>query len=53
MKIKVEICTGQSNLEKFLNEGIDYKGLRPENIILGICQDRDGYTVIYKDYNEK
>lgn len=53
MKIKVEICAGQSNLEKFLNESIDYKGLRPENIILGISQDRGCYTIIYKDYNEK
>jgi len=53
MKIKVEICTGQSNLEKFLNESIDYKGFRPENIILGITQDKSCYTVIYQDYNEK
>jgi hypothetical protein len=53
MKIKVGICTGQSNLEKFLNEEIDYKGLRPEIVILGISQDRDCYTIIYKDYNEK
>ena len=53
MKIKIELCDGKDELEKFLNEDIDYKGLRPENVILGITQDRMYYTVVYKDYNSK
>ena len=53
MKIKTYICDGTTELEDFLNYKIDYKGLRPEHVILGISQDRDWYTVIYKDYNEK
>lgn len=50
MKIKTELCFGEEHLEKFLNEGIDYKGFRPENVILGITQNGDIYTVIYKDF---
>lgn len=49
MKIKIELCDGKEELEKFLNNDIDYKGYRPENVILGITQDRMYYTVIYKD----
>ena len=49
MKIKIQLCDGEKKLEDFLNNEIDYKGLRPENIILGITQDRTYYTVIYKD----
>lgn len=49
MKIKIELCDGKEELEDFLNNEIDYKGLRPENIILGITQDRMYYTVVYKD----
>lgn len=49
MKIKIELCDGEKELENFLNNEIDYKGLRPENVILGITQDRTYYTVIYKD----
>ncbi len=49
MKIKVQLCAGLTNLEQFLNEEIDYKGLRPENVILGISQDKGCYTIIYKD----
>jgi len=51
MKIKTQICDGEKELEKFLNEELDYKGFRPENIILGITQDRMYYTVIYKDFS--
>jgi len=50
MKIKTKLCNSESELEKFLNEEIDYKGFRPENIILGITQDRMYYTIIYKDF---
>lgn len=50
MKIKIKICDGEQKLEEFLNNGIDYKGFRPENVILGISQDRMYYTVIYKDF---
>jgi hypothetical protein len=53
MKIKTYICEGNTELEDFLNNGLDYKGFRPEVIIIGITQDRGCYTVIYKDYNEK
>ncbi len=52
MKIKTQICEDIDGLEKFLNEGIDYKGFRPENIILGITQNKMFYTVIYKCYDE-
>lgn len=51
MKIKTQICDGEKKLEKFLNEELDYKGFRPEHIILGITQDRMYYTVIYKDFS--
>ena len=50
MKIKIKICNGEQQLEEFLNNEIDYKGFRPENVILGISQDRMYYTVIYKDF---
>lgn len=50
MKIKIKICDGEQKLEEFLNNEIDYKGFRPENVILGISQDRMYYTVIYKDF---
>jgi hypothetical protein len=53
MKIKIKRCAGDSGLENFLNNELDYKGFRPEVIIIGITQDRGCYTVIYKDYNEK
>ena len=53
MKIKAYICDGDIELEDFLNNQIDYKGLRSEHVILGITQERCYYTVIYKDYNEK
>ena len=53
MKIKTELCDGQKELESFLNEELDYKGFRPENVILGITQDRTYYTVIYKDLNNE
>jgi hypothetical protein len=51
MKIKTHLCDGYSHLEKFLNEEIDYKGFRPEYIILGITQNNEVYTVIYKDFS--
>lgn len=51
MKIKTQICDGEKKLEKFLNEELDYKGFRPEYVILGITQDRMYYTVIYKDFS--
>jgi len=50
MKIKTQLCEGRDELEKFLNEELDYKGFRPEIIILGITQDRIYYTVVYKDF---
>jgi len=50
MKIKTQLCKGRDELEKFLNEELDYKGFRPEIIILGITQDCDCYTIIYKDF---
>ena len=50
MKIKAYVCDGTTELEDFLNYRIDYKGLRPEHIILGITQERCYYTVVYKDY---
>lgn len=54
MKIKAYICDGTAELEDFLNNQIDYKGLRPEHVILGITQDKwCYYTVVYKDYNEE
>ena len=53
MKIKTEICEGQKELEEFLNNKLDYKGFRPENVILGITQNRMYYTVIYKDLNDE
>ena len=53
MKIKAYICDGTTELENFLNNQIDYKGLRPEHVILSITQDKFYYTVVYKDYNEK
>lgn len=53
MKIKAKLCERLSCLEKFLNEEIDYKGFRPESIILGITQDDSCYTVIYKDLNDE
>lgn len=53
MKIKAYICDGTTELEDFLNNKIDYKGLRPEHVILSITQERFYYTVVYKDYNEK
>ena len=51
MKIKTQICKDENELENFLNNEIDYKGFRPENVILSITQDDGCYTVIYKDYN--
>ncbi len=51
MKIKTHLCDGYNYLEKFLNEEIDYKGFRPEYIILGITQNNEVYTVIYKDFS--
>ena len=51
MKIRTELCDGTKALEEFLNTNIDYKGLCYENVILGITQNNDYYTVIYKDYN--
>ena len=53
MKIKVQLCDGDKELEDFLNSKIDYRGFRPENVILGISQDRMYYTVIYKDLNNE
>ena len=53
MKIKTYVCDGPTELAYFLNYRIDYKGLRPEHVILGITQVNYYYTVIYKDYNEK
>lgn len=52
MKIKTELCFGEDHLKDFLNDGIDYKGFRPEYVILGITQDGGCYTVIYKDFNK-
>ncbi len=52
MKIKTELCKGKDELENFLNEELDYKGFRPEVIILGITQNNDYYTVIYKCYDK-
>ena len=51
MKIKTELCDGTEELKEFLNNKLDYKGFRPESIILGITQDRTYYTVIYKDFS--
>lgn len=51
MKIKIQICNGEKELDNFLNNEIDYKGFRPEVIILGITQNNDYYTVIYKCYD--
>lgn len=51
MKIKTQLCDGKEELEKFLNEELDYNGLRPEYVILGITQNRMYYTVIYKDFS--
>lgn len=53
MKIKTKICDGTKELEEFLNNEIDYCGLRQEHVILGITQDRMYYTVIYQDFKEK
>ena len=53
MKIKTEICEGHKELEEILNNKLDYKGFRPESIILGITQNRMYYTVIYKDLNDE
>ena len=53
MKIKTQLCEGKDELENFLNEKLDYKGFRPESIILGITQNRMYYTVIYKDLNDE
>ena len=53
MKIKIKLCDGKEELEKFLNNDIDFKGYRQENVILGITQDRMYYTVIYKDLNNE
>jgi hypothetical protein len=53
MKIKTQICNGKKELEKFLNDELDYKMFRPESVILGITQDRMYYTVIYKDLNDE
>jgi len=53
MKIKTKIFEGLKELEEFLNEEIDYKGFRPENVILGITQNKEFYTVIYKDLNDE
>ena len=53
MKIKTQICDGEKELEKFLNDELDYKMFRPESIILGITQDRMYYTVIYKDLDDE
>lgn len=52
MRIETEICEGVQELEDFLNHGIDYETREPEDIILGITQDRMCmyYTVIYKVY---
>ena len=52
MKIKTKLCDGEKELENFLNNEIDYKGMREEYVILGITQDRMYYTVIYKDLND-
>ena len=46
MKIKATICDGEKELENFLNNEIDYYGIRQENIILSIRQERMYYTVI-------
>lgn len=51
MKIKTQLCDGRDELENFLNEELDYKGFRPESIILGITQNRMYYTVVYKDFS--
>lgn len=51
MKIKTQLCDGKKELEKFLNEELDYNEFRPEYVILGITQDRMYYTVIYKDFS--
>ena len=53
MKIKTKIFEGLNCLEEFLNEEIDYKGFRPENVILAITQNKEFYTVIYKDLNNE
>lgn len=53
MKIRTQLCEGQKELEEFLNNKLDYKGFRPESIILGITQNRMYYTVIYKDLNDE
>lgn len=50
MKIKTALCNDEKELEKFLNEELDYKGFRPEYVILGITQNGMYYTVIYKDF---
>lgn len=50
MRIETEICEGVQELEDFLNHGIDYETREPEDIIIGITQDRMYYTVIYKVY---
>lgn len=53
MKIKAKLCEGLFDLEKFLNDELDYNGFRPENVILGMSQDRNYYTIIYKDFKQK
>jgi len=52
MKIKTKICDGEKELEKFLNEEIDYGWRKPETVILAITQDRTYYTVVYKDFKK-
>lgn len=52
MKIKTKLCDGEWELERFLNDELDYCGYYPEMVILGITQDRSYYTVIYKDFKE-
>lgn len=51
MKIKIQLCDGEKELEDFLNNELDYHGIRPEYVILGITQDRTYYTVIYKSFD--
>lgn len=50
MKIKTKICNGENALEDFLNNELEYCGWRHEHVILGITQNGNYYTVIYKDF---
>ena len=53
MKIRTQLCNGEKALEEFLNDEIDYDCRKIETVILGITQNNDYYTVIYKDYNDE